>query len=65
IEFKDPWLRIDGDPKYYDPPYGYRNLGMAGAALEPYSQLPLQLLTGNYFKGVFLDEGFPFFDPPY
>lgn len=53
VEFKDPWLVLEGDPNYYDPPYGYRNLGMAGAALEQYSQLPLQLLTTNVFKGVF------------
>lgn len=56
VEFKDPWLRIDGDPKYYDPPYGYRNLGMDEAELEQYSDLPLELLTTSNFKGVFLDQ---------
>ncbi len=66
VEFKDPWLRIDGDPQYYDPPYGYRNLGMAGAELEPYPDPPLELFTADpIFKGVFLDQGFPFYDPPY
>ncbi len=56
VEFKDPWLRIEGDPKYYDPPYGYRNLGMDGAELEPYEDLPLELFTASSFKGVFLDQ---------
>jgi hypothetical protein len=57
VQFKDPWLRIDGDPKYNDPPYGYRNLGMDGAELEAYQELPLELFTSDPdFKGVFLDQ---------
>jgi hypothetical protein len=56
VQFKDPWLRIEGDPKYYDPPYGYRNLGMDDAELEAYNDLPLELFTSNDFKGVFLDQ---------
>lgn len=56
VEFKDPWLWIDGDPQYYDPPYGYRNLGMDDAELEPYDDLPLELFTTNNFKGVFLNQ---------
>jgi hypothetical protein len=39
---------------------------MDEAELEPYDDLPLELFTADpIFKGVFLDQGFPFYDPPY
>lgn len=60
IEFKDPWLVIEGDPQYYDPPHGYRNLGMA-ASLKTYPS-PLNITLASEFKGVFLNQAYD--DPP-
>ena len=63
IDFIDPWYFEDGNPLYYDPPYGYRNLG-TGASFIRYES-PLHITTGSDFKGVFLDQGWPNWNPPY
>jgi hypothetical protein len=59
LNFKDPW-----QINYYDPPYGYRNRGFDQAidTLVGYSQNNLGINTN--FKGVFLNQGYPRWDPP-
>ncbi|MDI6767981.1 MAG: S8 family serine peptidase, partial [Bacteroidota bacterium] len=55
IEFKDPWLVIPGDSRFYDSPYGYRNLGMSAPFIPESSGVFLDI--NSKYKGVFLDQG--------
>jgi hypothetical protein len=64
IFFKDPWFVKDGDPAYYDSPYGYRNLGLDAVFEEqesPFNPNSNASGPGSEYKGVFLEQ--PFDDP--
>jgi len=68
LNFKDPWLVRVGDPDYNDPPYGYRNLGLS-AVFEtneaPFNPNTNPSGTGSEYKGVFLSQGSPNWQPPF
>jgi hypothetical protein len=64
IHFKDPWLVDTTDSRFYEHPYGYRNLGM-NAPFKPESS-PFYPTLESKYKGVFLNQGEPNFTrPPY
>jgi hypothetical protein len=58
IELKDPWLT-----DYNESPYGMRNRGM-GAPFKS-KPSPLNLTLDSEYKGVFLYQGWPDWQPPY
>jgi len=65
IQFKDPWLVDTTDSRFYEHPYGYRNLGM-NAPFKPESS-PFYPTLESKYKGVFLNQGGPInnWSPPY
>ncbi len=63
IRFKDPWLADDDDGRFYDSPYGYRNLGMNAPFIsEPSGVL---LGTSTKYKGAFLNQDYSIPGNPY
>jgi len=58
IKFKDPWLW-----DYNEVPYGMRNRGLDASLIEYGS--PLNVTTASAFQGVFLEQGWPGWNPPY
>ncbi|MDI6767744.1 MAG: M43 family zinc metalloprotease [Bacteroidota bacterium] len=60
IQFKDPWLVDVTDSRFYESPYGYRNLGMNAPFKQESS--PFNPTTASKYKGVFLNQGGT---PPY
>lgn len=62
IEFMDPWLIDSADSRYYAN-NDYRNLGLSAVFKKEAS--PLNLNGSNKYKGVFLDQGLPNWNPPY
>jgi len=51
------------DSRFYDPPYGYRNLGMNAPFKSKTS--PFRPTFESKYKGVFLNQGWPNWQPPY
>ncbi|MDI6765958.1 MAG: S8 family serine peptidase, partial [Bacteroidota bacterium] len=62
IEFKDPWLVDVTDSRFYEAPYGYRNLGMNAPFKQESS--PFYPTTASKYKGVFLNQD-PALTPAY
>ncbi len=63
IEFKDPWVVDSTNSAFYNPLYGYHNLGMNTIFLKEPS--PLQLNNKSKFDGVFLHQYFNIPPNPY
>ena len=63
IQFKDPWVVDTTDSKFYTQPFGYHSLGMETPFLSESS--PLQLTFSSKYQGVFLNQGWPTWTPPY
>ena len=63
IQFKDPWLR-----DYDEAPYGLRNRGMEApykSRTSPFSPDYTTPYNGDVYQGVFLNQGYPGWNPPY
>ena len=71
LRFKDPWYFESGDPNspYYDPPYGYQNLGMVEARFKihdsPFNPNTNPSGSGSEYKGVFLNQPYTGNNPYY
>jgi hypothetical protein len=65
IEFKDPWLIDYPDPLFNN---NKRNQGMNApfkSRTSPFYPDYTTSYSGDVYKGVFLDQGFPNWNPPY
>jgi hypothetical protein len=66
VEFRDPWFIDYPDPVFPKPNEGYyeRNRGMNDAIFYQRPS-PFNPTHGSQYKGVFLNQGWPNWEPPY